>query len=46
MTDAALPRPVPDPPVTNPSAGKISVIISGRLKISSSDKRVEITRKD
>lgn len=41
-----LPRPKPDSPVNNPGAGKIKVIVSGRLKVTSSDRRVEIERRE
>ncbi len=41
-----LPRPEPDSPIDNPGAGKISVVYSGRLKMTSSDQRVVIRRKE
>ncbi len=40
-----LPRPEPDSPVSNPAGGKITIVVSGRLKITSPDRRVEIIRK-
>ncbi len=46
MAEERLPRPTPDPPVSSPAAGKISVVIAGRLKVTSSDRRVVITRKE
>ena len=39
-----LPRPEPDPPITNPAAGKIKVFTSGRLRVTSSDQRVVIIK--
>jgi len=41
-----LPRPEPNSPVDNPSAGKITVVVSGRLKVTSGDQRVEVIRKE
>lgn len=46
MAEERLPRPVPDSPVSSPANGKISVIVTGRLKVTSNDKRVEIIRKE
>ena len=42
----ALPRPEPESPINTPSDGKIKVIISGGLKVTSSDPRVVIERKE
>lgn len=34
------------PQINNPDAGKIKVIVSGRVKVTSSDPRVVIVRRD
>ena len=41
-----LPRPKPDSPVNNPDGGKITIVVSGRLKITSPDQQVKIIRKE
>lgn len=41
-----LPRPEPEPPVNNPTPGKIRVIVTGGLKVTSDNQQVEIERKD
>jgi len=40
-----LPRPDLPSPVSNPGGGGIKVIVSGRLKVTSTDKRISIVRK-
>ncbi len=39
-------EPKPEVKINNPDAGKIRVIVSGRVKVATTDPRVVITRKD
>ena len=41
-----LQRPKPDSPINNPADAKIVVVVSGRMKISSPDRHVEVKRKE
>ena len=41
-----LPRPELPPPVNNTGGGKIKVIVSGGLNVTSSDVNVEVVRKE